>query len=108
MITQPQPDKNIGVSPATKKYEEIYNLFIEGNFDEAKNEKKIADSLYDKSFWTPQLLFIESIYYIRQKEDSMAIKVLTELSNLPGENPMAKRAKTMIDVLSAGKKSKTT
>ncbi len=43
----------------TKKYEDIYNMFIEGNFEQAKNEKKAADSLFGKTFWTPQLLFIE-------------------------------------------------
>ncbi len=90
---------NVQQSPATKKYEEIYNLFIEGKFDQAKNEKKAADDLYGKSFWTPQLLFIESIYYIKQKEDSTAIKVLTNLSSLYTDNPMAERAKTLIDVL---------
>ena len=86
-------------NPATKKYEAIYNLFIEGNFAQAIAEKKIADSLYSKSFWTPQLLFIESIYYIRQQEDSTAIKVLTDLSTSFAGNPMAEKAKSMIDVL---------
>ena len=100
LVSHPEARKNsVQASPATKKYEEIYKLFIEGNFDEAKNQKKIADSTYGKSFWTPQLLFIESIYYIRQKEDSTAIKVLTDLSNLYNGDPMAARAKTMIDVL---------
>ncbi len=90
---------NVQSSPATKKYEDIYNLFIEGNFARAKSEKKIADSLYSNSYWTPQLLFIESIYYIKQQDDSTAIKVLTDLTNLYSSNPMAERAKTMIDVL---------
>jgi outer membrane protein assembly factor BamD (BamD/ComL family) len=100
LVSNPQSNKNSAqANPATKKYEEIYKLFIEGNFDEAKNQKKNADSTYGKSFWTPQLLFIESIYYIRQKEDSSAIKVLTDLSTLYNGDPMAARAKTMIDVL---------
>ena len=86
-------------NPATKKYEAIYNLFIEGNFTQAIAEKKIADSLYNKSFWTPQLLFIEAIYYIKQQEDSTAIKVLTNLSSAFDGNPMAVKAKSMIDVL---------
>jgi len=100
LISNPQAGKsdNDQNSPATKKYEEIYNLFIEGQFDQAKNEKKIADSLYGNSHWTPQLLFIESIYYIKQQEDSTAIKVLTDLTNLK-DTSMAERAKTMIDVL---------
>jgi outer membrane protein assembly factor BamD (BamD/ComL family) len=100
LVSNPPSNKNSAqANPATKKYEEIYKLFIEGNFDEAKNQKKNADSTYGKSFWTPQLLFIESIYYIRQKEDSSAIKVLTDLSTLYNGDPMAARAKTMIDVL---------
>ena len=86
-------------NPATKKYEAIYNLFIEGNFAQAIAEKKIADSLYSKSFWTPQLLFIEAIYYIKQQDDSTAIKVLTDLSAGFVGNPMADKAKSMIDVL---------
>ena len=100
LITNPSANQaKVEELPATKKYEQIYNLFIEGNFDEAINQKKAADSTFGKSFWTPQLLFIESIYYIRQKEDSTAIKVLTDLSTLYNGNPMAVRAKTMIDVL---------
>jgi outer membrane protein assembly factor BamD (BamD/ComL family) len=91
--------KSVQESPATKKYEEIYNLFIEGKFDQAKDEKKAADDLYGKSFWTPQLLYIESIYYIKQQDDSTAIKVLTDLITLYADNPMAEKAKTMIDVL---------
>jgi outer membrane protein assembly factor BamD (BamD/ComL family) len=84
---------------ATKKYEEIYNLFIEGKFDQAKEEKKAADNQYGTSYWTPQLLFIESIYYIKQKEDTAAIRVLSSLVSLHASSPMAERAKTMIDVL---------
>ena len=91
--------QNQQANPATRKYEEIYKLFIEGNFEQAKAEKKVADSLYGNSYWTPQLLFIESIYYVKQKDDSTAIKVLTDLTTLYSSNPLAERAKTMIDVL---------
>ncbi|WP_169337641.1 tetratricopeptide repeat protein [Segetibacter koreensis] len=94
-----QAKKNLQESPATKKYEEIYNLFIEGKFDEAKNEKQVADSLYGNSFWTPQLLYIEAIYYVKQQEDSTAIRVLTDLTNFNGDTLLAEKAKTMIDVL---------
>jgi outer membrane protein assembly factor BamD (BamD/ComL family) len=100
LIRTPADEKaNDPAAPATKKYEQIYNLFIEGNFDEAINQKRLADSTYGKSFWTPQLLYIESIYYIRKKEDSTAIKVLTDLSTIYAKDAMAARAKTMIDVL---------
>lgn len=104
LIKSPDVGNTIGkVSPATKKYEEIYNLFIEGNFLQAVEEKRVADSMYSKSNWTPQLLFIEAIYYIKQQNDSTAIKVLTDLTTLFPSNPMAEKAKTMIDVLSRRK-----
>jgi tetratricopeptide (TPR) repeat protein len=84
---------------ATKKYEEIYNLFISGKFDQAVEEKKKADAAYGNSFWTPQLLFIESIYYIKQREDSTAINRLTAITTKFASSPLATKAKTMIDVL---------
>jgi outer membrane protein assembly factor BamD (BamD/ComL family) len=90
---------NTKADAATRKYREIYDLFIEGQFGRAKAEKKAADSTHGNSYWTPQLLFIESIYYIKEKDDPTAIKVLTDLTNLYANNPMAERAKTMIDVL---------
>jgi outer membrane protein assembly factor BamD (BamD/ComL family) len=100
LIKNPALAKNdLQNAPATKKYEEIYNLFIEGKFDEAKRQKKLADSLYGSTHWTPQLLYIESVYYIKQQEDNTAIKVLTDLSDMFADNPIAEKAKTMIDVL---------
>ena len=84
----------------TVAYENIYNLFISGKFDEAQQEKKLADSLYGSSYWTPQLLYIESLYHIKQKNDSVAIVTLTNLErNFPG-TPMADKAAVMKDVVS--------
>lgn len=85
--------------PATKKYEAIYNLFIEGNFETAKNEKRLADSIYGKNYWTPQLLYIEAIYYIKQRQDSLAISTLKNIMTLYRGTPMEEKAHTMIDVL---------
>ncbi|HYK45536.1 MAG TPA: hypothetical protein VEV83_10235 [Parafilimonas sp.] len=84
---------------ATKEYERIYNLFIEGNFDEAKTAKAHADSTYGNSYWTPQLLYIESIYYVSKREDSTAIAALTNLTTQFANTPLAEKAQTMIDVL---------
>jgi tetratricopeptide (TPR) repeat protein len=85
--------------PATKKYEEVYNLFIEGKFEEAKNQKRNADSIYGPNYWTPQLLFIESIYYVKQREDSVAINRLIQLKTRFGNTPLGEKATTLIDVL---------
>lgn len=86
-------------SDATKSYENIYNLFIEGKFDEALQQKKIADSLYGNNYWNPQLLYIESMYYVRQRQDSMATKDLNQLINLYPTSLLKSKATTMIDVL---------
>lgn len=84
---------------ATKTYEAIYDLFIEGKFDEAVAEKKKADAKYGKNYWTPQLLYIESVYYIKQRDDSTAIRVLNDIIAQFTNSPIAAKARTMIDVL---------
>ena len=84
---------------ATARYEDIYNLFIEGNFKKAVDEKKIADSTYGPNYWSPQLLYIESVYYIKKIEDSTAIKVLNEIITLYPKSPLKSKAVTMMDVL---------
>jgi len=97
-------DSTVSVASFTKEYinreyETIYNLFIEGHFEEAKQEKQNADHAFGNKYWTPQLLFIESVYYIKQKEDGIAIQELQTLIKNFGKTPLAERAKTMIDVL---------
>jgi len=84
---------------ATKTYENIYDLFIEGKFDEAVTQKKIADSIYGENYWSPQLLYIESVYYIKQQNDSAAISELKRLQSKYQGTPLAEKATTMIDVL---------
>ncbi len=84
---------------ATKRYEDIYNLFIEGNFDKALEEKKSADSLYANNYWSPQLLYIESVYYVKQRDDSQAIKVLNNIITNYPNSALKQKASTMIDVL---------
>lgn len=99
-----------GISPdsaaktdMTRRYDTIYNLFIEGNFEEALAQKKIADSLYSKNYWTPQLLYIQSVYYIRDRRDDSAKKSLQDIIRLYPTSPLAAKARTMIDVLSRRK-----
>lgn len=89
----------IKTDEATKTYETIYNLFIEGKFKEAIEAKTNADKIYSKNYWTPQLLFIEAIYYVKQKDDSTATVKLKELIKLYPKTTLAAKAATMIDVL---------
>ena len=84
---------------ATKRYENIYNRFIEGQFEKAVEDKRAADSLYGNNYWSPQLLYIESVYYIKQKQDSRAIVTLNNIISQYPTSPLKDKAATMIDVL---------
>ncbi|HWR33831.1 MAG TPA: hypothetical protein VN451_09900, partial [Chitinophagaceae bacterium] len=100
ILTGKNPKSNAADPDATKLYEKIYDLFIEGNFDQAVTEKKSADSKYGNHYWTPQLLYIEAVYYIKQRNDSTAISVLNALITQFGKNvKLADKAKALIDVL---------
>ena len=84
---------------ATRQYEKIYNLFIEGQFGEAVKQKAKADSLYGNVYWTQQLLYIEAIYHIRQREDSIAVSTLQNLIRIDREAGICKKAENIISVL---------
>jgi tetratricopeptide repeat protein len=85
---------------ATREYEQIYLTFIEGRFDEALAMKKSADSLYGDKYWTPQLLYIQSVYFIHTRQDPQARAVLTSITAKWPRTQMADKAATMLDVLS--------
>src|SRR6187549_604723 len=89
---------------ATKAYEDVYDLFIEGNFTKAIADKKVADSLYGATYWTPQLMYIEAVYYIKQRNDAKASEILSAIIAQDPGSSMAVKAGTMIDVLSRRQK----
>ncbi|MEO7394518.1 MAG: hypothetical protein ABIU11_06200 [Chitinophagaceae bacterium] len=103
ITTGKNPDPTTNNPDATKIYENIYDQFIEGNFEQAILQKKIADSLYGKNFWTPQLLYIEAVYYIKQKNDSTAINILNNIVNQFDNTPLAIKSSALIEVLSRRK-----
>jgi outer membrane protein assembly factor BamD (BamD/ComL family) len=83
----------------TKVYDNIYTLLIEGKFDAAIEEKKKADAAYGNNYWTPQLLYIEAVYNVRQHNDSLAIAELTALMQTYPQSALKDKAETMIDVI---------
>lgn len=93
------PDAKSGGNTATKTYENIYDLFIEGKFTEAIAQKKTADSIYGKNYWTPQLLYIEAVYYIKQRQDSTAKEVLKNIISQFSATPIANKASNLLSVL---------
>ena len=103
LLKNPVPEDTARKKEGAPLYEEVYNLFIEGRFAEALDRKKNADSLYGKYYWTPQLLYIEAVYQINQRNDSAAIVVLNNINTLYPGTPMADKARNMVDVLSRRK-----
>jgi tetratricopeptide (TPR) repeat protein len=100
LITDPGAVNPSAKTPAaTKTYEAIYNMFIEGRFDEALRQKKAADSIYGKNYWSPQLLYIEAMYYVKQRNDSTAHLVLSDIVNLYPKSPLKAKAENLMDVL---------
>lgn len=97
--TGKDPLANAKSSESTKAYENIYNLFLEGKFEEAIAAKQEADSIYKTTQWQPQLLYIEAVYNIRQRNDSVAKNSLQTLIGQDPNSPMAAKAQNMIDVL---------
>ncbi len=81
------------------RYDRIYNSFIEGRFDQALDEKKLADSLYGTNYWTPQLLYIQSVFHVKQRDDEQAKAVLQQIIKLFPNSPLTPRAETMLSVL---------
>lgn len=85
-------------------YQKIYDLFIEGRFEEALAARSIADSTLGNSYWKPQLLYIQSVYHIKKVEDSLALKELGNITSNFGGHKLSERAKTLADVLKRRKK----
>jgi outer membrane protein assembly factor BamD (BamD/ComL family) len=98
---------NNGVDPqaakptaeVTKVYENIYDQFIEGNFEGAIAAKKNADSVYKTNYWSPQLLYIEAVYHVKQREDSIAKNTLNLIIQQNPNTALAEKAGNMIQVL---------
>jgi hypothetical protein len=86
--------------PVTKTYEKIYDLFIEGNFTEAIEQKRVADSIYGNNHWTPQLLYIEAVYYIKERQDSLATIALNNIITKFEGSPLAIKSTNLLNVLS--------
>lgn len=93
--------------PAIGLYQDIYNQFISGDFEKALIKKQNADKQLGSSYWTPQLLYIESLYHLKKQEDSIAKNKLNNLISMFKEHPLAEKAKTFLDVINRRKEIET-
>ena len=84
---------------ATLAYEKVYDHMIEGKFDEAAAEKLKLDSLYGEKYWTPQLMYIEALYYIHYRYDSMGKASLNRIILKYPATPIMLKAKNVLRVL---------
>jgi outer membrane protein assembly factor BamD (BamD/ComL family) len=91
--------KDVVVDDTTATYQKIYYQFVDEKYDEAKLAKAAADKKYGTSHWTPQLLLIESVYYIKQEDDFKAINKLELAKAKVPNTPLAEKAQRMIDFL---------
>ncbi len=92
------PDQEIRTR-ATHDYEKIYEDLIEGNFEQALSEKKKQDSVYGDKYWTPQLLYVEALYYMHTRHDSLAKTTLNQIIYKYSGTGMAAKAKNTLRVL---------
>ncbi len=84
---------------ATALYQTIYDRFLSGKYAEAAQLKKKADSIYGRNYWTPQLMYVEAVYHIQRRSDSIAINRLSYITQNFQQTPLAAKAETMIAVL---------
>lgn len=107
LTTGKDPQSSKPREDITKTYEGIYDLYLEGKFSEAQEAKRKADSIYHTNYWSPQLLYIEAVYHIKQREDSVAQEKLAMLIELHGGTPIGAKAKNLSNVLSRRKEIET-
>lgn len=91
--------KNEKSKEVTQYYDKVYDLFLSGKFELAREEKRKADSLHGENNWSPQLLYIEAVYYIKNKKDSLAIEALKKIPSLYPNSPVAMKAGLLADAL---------
>ena len=107
VTTPPSQSNKTKNQEVTRLYDDIYTLFIEGDFEKAIAEKRKADNLYGNNYWTPQLLYIEALYNVKQRNDTMAIQGLQYIIATYPASALKQKATTMIDVLRRRKEIET-
>ncbi len=88
--------KNRNTPELASTYESIYQSFISGDMNKALTLKKQADSLHGDHYWTPQLLFLESAAYLKNRNDSLALRSLVTIIQRFPESPLKMRAESLI------------
>lgn len=80
-------------------YNKIYDLFLSGQYEKAITAKNEADQEFGPNNWSAQLLYIESIYHIKKRNDKEAISTLNKIGELYPQSPLSEKAKSIVLVL---------
>ena len=84
---------------ASAQYNKIYDLFLAGNFKEALAAKAKIEEQHPGTQWSPQLLYIEAVYYVKNRQDSLAVAALNQIPSLYPNSPLAEKAGLLADVV---------
>jgi len=84
---------------AESEYDRVVTLMVQGRFEEAMALKRVADSGYGRTYWTSQLQYIEALYQIRERRDSLALLSLKGIRDRDPGSPLALRAAELEKVL---------
>jgi tetratricopeptide (TPR) repeat protein len=84
---------------ADAEYDRVVNLLVQGRFDEAMELKRTADSGYGRKYWTSQLQYLEALYLIRERRDSLALLSLKGIRDREPGSPLAIRSAELEKVL---------
>ncbi len=98
-LAKGKTEENIIADEATQAYTRVYDLFLSGRFDAALAAKKEADKRFGTNQWSSQLLYIESVYYIRERQDSLAMFTLDKLVKAYPGTPLSARAALLREYL---------
>ena len=99
MAATPDTSETSLKNEATYAYNEVYQLFVQGEFAKADALKQIADQKYGPIYWTPQLLYIEAVYYISERKDTLAKEKLEYLLKNFASSDIRPQAQHLLNIL---------
>jgi tetratricopeptide (TPR) repeat protein len=88
-----QGNKNNEVA---KLYDNIYGLFINGQWEKALELKRQADAKYGNTYITPQLMYVEGVALLKMQKTDSANIVLMNLMTTYAGTPLAEKAMELV------------
>ncbi len=96
LLTQQQISRKDSI---TQVYAKVYQLFVEGQVEAARLQKKEAEVMFGQNIWSAQLLYLECLGYIQEKQYATAGEKLRYIIENYATSPIAEKATTMLQTL---------